>query len=97
MKGDERLERANKRTNEHLAKLVKANVTKAEAEKKAKLDKDMEVVPVKAVVNEMDEESMDDVWGYGLEADEWWSKTGRSVKRSSLRLGMRKLSTWWRS
>ena len=28
MKGDERLERANKRTNEHLAKLVKANVEK---------------------------------------------------------------------
>ena len=43
MKGDERLERANKRTNEHLAKVVKANVEKAEAEKKAKLDKDMEV------------------------------------------------------
>ena len=43
MKGDERLERANKRTNEHLAKLVTANVEKAEAEKKAKLDKDMEV------------------------------------------------------
>ena len=130
MKGDERLERANKRTNEHLAKLVKANVEKAEAEKKAKLDKDMEVdtgvgerhgasfstematgsgtkrdidtdggdamidvetsskkmrvnkvvevVPVKAVVNEMDEESMDDAWCCGLEADEWvvqdWEK-----------------------
>ena len=43
MKGDERLARANKRTNEHLAMLVKANVEKAEAEKKAKLDKDMEV------------------------------------------------------
>ena len=43
MKGDERLERANERTNEHLAKLVTANVEKAEAEKKAKLDKDMEV------------------------------------------------------
>ena len=135
MKGDERLERANKRTNEHLAKLVKANVEKAEAEKKAKLDKDMEVdtgvgerhgassstematgsgtkrdidtddgdamidvetsnkkmrvnkvvevVPVKAVVNEMDEESMDDVWGYGLEADEWvvqdWEKCEKEL------------------
>ena len=28
MKGDECLERATKRTNEHLAKLVKANVEK---------------------------------------------------------------------
>ena len=37
------LERAKKRTNEHLAKLVKASVEKAEAEKKAKVDKDMEV------------------------------------------------------
>ena len=130
MKGNERLERANKRTNEHLAKLVKANVEKAEAEKKAKLDKDMEVdtgvgerhgassstematgsgtkrdidtdvgdatidvetsskkmrvnkvvevVPVKAAVNEVDEQSTDDAWGYGLEADEWvvqdWEK-----------------------
>ena len=43
MRGDERLERAKKRTNAHLAKLVKANVEKAEAEKKLKLDKDMEV------------------------------------------------------
>ena len=43
MKGDERLERAQKRTNEHIAKLVKANVEKAEAEKKAKLDEDIEV------------------------------------------------------
>ena len=43
MQCDERLERAKKRTNEHLAKLVKANVEKAEAEKKAKLDKNMEV------------------------------------------------------
>ena len=130
MKDDERLERAKKRTNEHLAKLVKANVEKAEAEKKAKLDKDMEVdtgvsetheassstemstgsgikwdidtdhgdsmidvettgekmrvnrvvelVPGKAVVNEMDEELMDEDWGCGLEADEWvvqdWEK-----------------------
>ena len=33
---------------------------------------------MKAVVNEMDEESMEDAWGYGLEADEWvvqdWEK-----------------------
>ena len=29
MKGDERLERSKKRTNEHIAKLVKANVEKA--------------------------------------------------------------------
>ena len=43
MKGDERLERAKKRSNEHLAKLVKANMEKTEAEKKAKLDKDIEV------------------------------------------------------
>ena len=38
----------------------------------------VEVVPVKAVVNELDEESMDDGSGYGLEADEWvvqdWEK-----------------------
>ena len=33
MKGDERLERTKKRTKEHLAKLVKATVEKAEAEK----------------------------------------------------------------
>ena len=129
MKGDERLERANKRTNEHLAKLVKANVEKAEAEKKAKLDKDMEVdtgvgerhgassstematgsgtkrdidtddgdasskkmrvnkvvelVPAKAVVNEMDEELMDEDWGCGLEADEWvvqdWEKCEKEL------------------
>ena len=42
MKGDERLERTKKRTDDHLAKLVKANLEKA-AEKKAKLNKDMEV------------------------------------------------------
>ena len=148
MKGDERLERANKRTNEHLAKLVKANVEKAEAEKKAKLDKDMEVdtgvgewhgassstematgcgtkrdidtddgdamidvetsskkmrvnkvvevVPVKAVVNEMDEESTT-LGVTGWRPTSGWSKTGRRVQRSSLRQGMRKLSTWWRS
>ena len=44
MKGDKRVERAKKRTNEHLGKLVKASVEKAEAEKKAKLDKDMVVI-----------------------------------------------------
>ena len=43
-----------------------------------RVNKVVEVVPVKAVVNEMDEESMDDGSGYGLEADEWvvqdWEK-----------------------
>ena len=43
MKDDERLERSKKRTNEHIAKLVKANVEKANGKKKAKLDKDMEM------------------------------------------------------
>ena len=46
--------------------------------KKMRDNRVVEVVPVKAVVNEMDEESMDDAWGYGLEADEWvvqnWEK-----------------------
>ena len=46
--------------------------------KKMRVNNVVEVVPVKAVVNEMDEESMDDAWGYGLEADEWevqdWEK-----------------------
>ena len=35
MKGDEHLERSKKRTNEHIAKLVKANVEKANGEKKS--------------------------------------------------------------
>ena len=43
MKGDDRLERSKKRTDEHIAKLVKANVEKAKGEMKAKLDKDMEM------------------------------------------------------
>ena len=34
MKGDECLERTKKRTNEHLAKLVKASVERANGEKK---------------------------------------------------------------
>ena len=34
MKGDEGLERSKKRTNEHIAKLVKANVERANGEKK---------------------------------------------------------------
>ena len=126
MKGDERLERANKRTNEHLAKLRRSTRTwrwtRAWVEmatgsgtkwdidtddgdamidveisgKKMRVNRVVEVVRVKAVVNEMDEESMDDAWGYGLEADEWviqdWEK-----REKELGLGRKKLSTWWRS
>ena len=42
MKGDECLDWATKTTNEHLAKFVMESVEKVEAEKKARLDKDME-------------------------------------------------------
>ena len=46
--------------------------------KKMMVNRVVEVVPVKAVGNEMDEESMDDAWGYGLDADVWvvqdWEK-----------------------
>ena len=68
--------------------------------KKMRVNKVLEVVAVKAVVNEMDEESMDERLGVtGWRSMSGWSKTGRRVKKelSSLRLGMRKLSTWWRS
>ena len=48
-----------------------------------RVNKVVEVVPVKAAVNEMDEESMDDAWGYGLDPDERvvqdWEKGEREL------------------
>ena len=38
--------------------------------KKMRVNRVVELVPAKAVVNEMDEELMDEDWGCGLEADE---------------------------
>ena len=67
--------------------------------KKMRVNRAVELAPAMAVVNEMDEESMDDDW---IGVTGWmptigWSKTGRRVKRSSPRPGRRKFRTWWRS
>ena len=50
--------------------------------KKMRVNRVVELVPAKAVVNEMDE-LMDEDWGCGLEADEWvvqdWEKCEKEL------------------
>ena len=51
--------------------------------KRMRVNRVVGLVPATAVLNETDEESMDENWGCGLEADEWvvqdWEKGEKEI------------------
>ena len=52
--------------------------------KRMRVNRVVELVPAKAVVNELDEESVDEGRGCGLEADEWVVQDGYMLLRPML-------------